>query len=754
MSNSTLWERSLEGVSYEKLTEFATVVPKMLSDVSIAGADEVMRDTGLLLTKKQVIDLRKYEAAGLALPYTLKDVTNYLSFGAGQNGGNGLRASDFLKTFTVTRDHAKRWSPLRERIMVTGTELKIFGQSMEIYGRSMEEVYKDLRSSALIEKYNIQTVAEFKKLQFDWVGSFPGLELDADTIPDMQHYLAKIFDQVKSNLANVRSIKADLDSFGYELREIVLPGIRLRVSLIKTNAYPAEIKLLDEVIGRRSIEIEEKNTQYKALVEKALGAAAGLNIFGLGMAIYYGVEAENVRGERKKLNDAQDKDIDVLQNKNQTLGSLKRVEHDLQNLTVIAVDAELATQNLMHVWNVMHIYVDQSATAIADIHDALSLRRFMVPFRLVVAPWVTIYNDADALIQVFKDADRDYGQQQTMAVPRMAAFSAFSAFFLDQAYPAFDLKALKDSHNNLRDHAIEAETLFIRLEYLPDVFASCKTLLGDIGACARELRDSSLNSKMDLESKVRRLTALEQERSGAVEGSQDLKEIEEDLAAALKALPAITRNEAKKLKSRLANISGAYAKNITHGYILGHERDQAVASAAKEKISAALAKCQEELRVVSAAISVIEKAGIEKVGKNVELTVDKIRELGMAPPEAQIIAYAIEQLKQTLADINEGISFMSMINETRTLQRKIHSLERKVFLEDKALSQSMGRVAFIHTVHAMDDQRKIFAGEYEKAVTAFTRYLAIADAHQSEDIAEAKIQANKFIAILAPCSVP
>lgn len=66
----------------------------------------------------------------------------------------------------------------------------------------------------------------------------------------------------------------------------------------------------------------------------------------------------------------------------------------------------------------------------------------------------------------------------------------------------------------------------------------------------------------------------------------------------------------------------------------------------------------------------------------------------------------------------------------------------------------MGRVEFIHTVHAMDDQRKIFAGEYEKAVTAFTRYLAIADAHQSEDIVEAKNQANKFIAILAPCSVP
>ncbi|WP_256666781.1 hypothetical protein [Pseudomonas sp. SJZ080] len=70
MSDNTLWERSLQGASYEKLTEFATEVPRILSDVSKADADDVTRETGLLLTKKQVIDLRRYEAAGLALPYS------------------------------------------------------------------------------------------------------------------------------------------------------------------------------------------------------------------------------------------------------------------------------------------------------------------------------------------------------------------------------------------------------------------------------------------------------------------------------------------------------------------------------------------------------------------------------------------------------------------------------------------------------------------------------------------------------------
>lgn len=158
MSNDTLWENSLRGANYEKITEFATEVPKILSDASNADADNVTREAGLLLTKKQIIDLRRYEAAGLALPYTLKDVTDYLRFGAGQDGGDGLRAADFLKTFAETRDHARRWSPLRERIMITGTELKLFGASMQRYGEDMEEVYLDLKSGPLLEQYNVKTV--------------------------------------------------------------------------------------------------------------------------------------------------------------------------------------------------------------------------------------------------------------------------------------------------------------------------------------------------------------------------------------------------------------------------------------------------------------------------------------------------------------------------------------------------------------------------------------------------------------------
>ncbi|MNF65319.1 hypothetical protein D3C84_470770 [compost metagenome] len=470
------------------------------------------------------------------------------------------------------------------------------------------------------------------------------------------------------------------------------------------------------------------------------------------MAIYYGVEAEAVRAVRKELNAAQDKDIEVLRNMNQTLGSLKRVEQDLQNLTVIAIDADLATQNLIHVWNVMHRYVDESSNAMLGITDALTLRRFMSSFREVVGPWVQIHNDADLLIEVFKEADREYNQDQGRAVPRMTTFS------IKQNYPEPNLQVLKDSHHAMRDDAVAAEALFIRLNYLPGVFDRVQRLLGDVGAAARDLRESSLNSKMDLESKVRKLVALEKELTGAVEGSEEFDEIEEDLIAALKKMLAITRSEASKVSIRLANISDGYDRRTTLGYIAGLEKDQLDAKESKQALSETQVKLQRELKVLSEAISAIEKAGIEKIGKDIALTIDKLKELGMAPPQAQIVMFAIDELKKAMADINAGITFINMIHESNKLQDKVNELGRKIALKDRDIDQSVGKIEFIHLIHALDDQRQRYVGEYKLAVAAFKQFLTVMEGDTAGDVAtrsaRAIKEASQFIGFLTPISRP
>lgn len=505
MSNEKLWEKNLEGASYEQVSVLAANVPRVLNDASVGDANDSIREPGLLLTKQQVIDLRRYEAAGLALPHRLADVVAYLNFGVGQDGGTGLRAADFLTTFVLVRDHAKRWSPLRERMMLTGTELKLFGASMEIYGASVEEVYAAVKATSFLEQHNIKSLEDLKKAELKLGGKFPGLELEPETIPDLQYYLDQIFKRVDLNLASVNAIKSDLDSFDRALRLEVLPAIKLRVELIKRNPYAADIKALDEVIARRAVEITDKNTQYKALVEKALNSASGLNIFGLGMAIYHGVEAEKVKKERNKLNEEQRRDIDVLGQKNQTLGSLKRVEHNLQNLDFMAVEAEVATRNLVYTWNTIHTYIAASKTAILKIHDALSLHRFMSAFREVIYPWTQIKNDANKLIEVFRDADAEYGIHSIQTLQRIARMS------VSESYPALNTKLLQSCNNDMRRSRVTAEALFIKLNYLPGVYDRYQRLVSDADACAVTLRESSLGCKIDLETKLRKLRNLQKE---------------------------------------------------------------------------------------------------------------------------------------------------------------------------------------------------------------------------------------------------
>lgn len=101
-------------------------------------------------------------------------------------------------------------------------------------------------------------------------------------------------------------------------------------------------------------------------------------------------------------------DIDTLQGKNNILGSLSRVKFNLQNLATIVVDADVATKNLITVWNKLFLFIEASAGSASEINDALSLRQFMNHFRQVVQPWKTIEEDSDALLNVFKEADEEY----------------------------------------------------------------------------------------------------------------------------------------------------------------------------------------------------------------------------------------------------------------------------------------------------------------------------------------------------------
>lgn len=384
----------------ENLVTDAANDPARLFGASVATPKDDARDTGLILTKEQIKDLKKYEIAGLALPTALKDVIAYLGYERG--AGLGLEAADFQQTFKLINGHARLWNPLRTDLLTVNTKLVVFAGSIQVYGESMQEVFDDIKSLGLIEKYNIKTLEDLRKVELQLGKKFPGIE--AVDRNDLGYYLDQILNKVKEQETEALGIKRRLDAFGRQLADKVWPAIKQQLALIDNNKLSTEIKALQVNIDNRALDIEEKNKEYKELVKQAIGAIAG----NLVMMIYSSVQAEKIRKERNTLAQEQEKHIALMAQKNQILASLGRVRMDFQNLDLIALDADIATGNLIKVWNSMSTFIASSAAEVKGINDALSMRRFKNQFNLVVKPWETIEVDAKKLERVFAEADREF----------------------------------------------------------------------------------------------------------------------------------------------------------------------------------------------------------------------------------------------------------------------------------------------------------------------------------------------------------
>ncbi|KPW43819.1 Uncharacterized protein ALO59_04340 [Pseudomonas amygdali pv. mellea] len=398
-----------EPLSADPKADEAIKTAELFGTMSSANDKHVTRAPGLILTKEQIINLKKYELAGLALPIELEDIIVYLGYSKG--AGAGLEPEDFLKSFNLIHRHARRWSPLRTDLLGIGSKLKVFAGKMLVYGQSMEEINGDVRAGKIVDHHQIKTLEDVKRLSVELGKDFPGIELDEndkEITQEIGSHLTDILDLITANLADAQTIKKELDQFGLDLSLHVGPEIQRKMVAIDNSSLPADVAKLILDIEQRAKDIDEKNKEYKTVVQQSLNSVSSLNIVGLALGIYFGVEAENVRGARNELMARQTADIDTLQDKNTILGSLSRVKFNLQNLATIVVDADVATKNLITVWNKLFLFIEASAVSASEINDALSLRQFMNHFRQVVHPWKTIEVDSDALLNVFKEADEEY----------------------------------------------------------------------------------------------------------------------------------------------------------------------------------------------------------------------------------------------------------------------------------------------------------------------------------------------------------
>jgi hypothetical protein len=419
---------------------------------------------------------------------------------------------------------------------------------------------------------------------------------------------------------------------------------------------------------------------------------------------------------------------------------------------IVAIDADVATQNLMHVWSVLHLCVKNSLGTVNKINDALSLRIFMTEFEEVVNPWKQIESDSDRLIQVFKEADEEYERNYSMQPRAVDGVSLFSP-----AYPPLNLAALRSNHVQLRDARTQAQVWLVKLGYLPDLFDRFNRLVTNVGQGASQLQSSALESTFDLENTLRRLTRNEKERQEETD-PQVIEEINDERKHLLNSATRSITERATQVRRCLSNIHDPFDRRLTQAYILDFERDEQLAKAEIAALQSKLVAFRVERNVIIDAVNTLEKNGIEELGKDIELTLGKITELGLTPPEVKLVMMAIDQLKKTIIDAGKAIRFLDMLRESDKLQKKIEALVNEIDRENSIIQSSTGKVIYLQAIHLMEDLRHAYASEYSAAVSAFETFLAAIAAPQfandDELSAAFKEQVPLFIRFLVPVSQP
>lgn len=388
----------------------AAKAPKTLIDASTGAMTGSLRPKGLILTKQQIIDLYLYEQKGLHLPTSEADVSSYLGYDSMISPGRGLAVPDFVKTFTIIKSHASQWDGLRQRVKQVSSELKVFAASMINTGKHMTSTLDEIAALKVLKQYGIKTLEDLRRVEAEMGDKFPGITLDDDDLENVSTITALLEvlqKKIDAQARQTEQLKIDLDNFSLELATRVRPQITYQLTAIDNNNFKEDVVRLQTEIEALTKEVDEKNASYKKMVNDSLTSASSLNLIGLGMAIYIGVEAEKVRKERNELKKTRDAKNAEMGMKNMILKRLNEVKADLQDLEFLSLQADAATQNLVTVWNALHLYVRTSKEQSDMITDALKVSLLAYHFDEVVDPWKYIQSDADALYAVFAEADEE-----------------------------------------------------------------------------------------------------------------------------------------------------------------------------------------------------------------------------------------------------------------------------------------------------------------------------------------------------------
>ncbi|MEE4129591.1 alpha-xenorhabdolysin family binary toxin subunit A [Pseudomonas viridiflava] len=365
------------------------------------------RATALILTKEDILSIKRYERHSLNLPNTLERVQQQLGFT--HSGISGLEPQDLLLTYSAINQHAQSWSAIEVDIKAKGFDLDLFAGEFSNQGKQILDYVDKMELARQLQL----TVADLTIETVKSLTPAPLTKTDKTVCLSLAETLKKMAVQMEAHRKASKKLAEDIKQFAHTLTVDLVPGINDKVRLASRADLDEDLIALEKEIDRLTVDIDQKHQEYKTTkTHITLGLLGGI----VGLIVtdsIFGAQAEAIRKEKNRLVTEKKTRLETFGQKRPLAAAIRSLEVLFEDMKIRMLDAHQSAVNLQDLWTMLAKYVDNAATRLADISDDQTLLDFVLEFKSVVTPWEEITGITTHLLLTFEQALDEFSNQQS-----------------------------------------------------------------------------------------------------------------------------------------------------------------------------------------------------------------------------------------------------------------------------------------------------------------------------------------------------
>ena len=184
----------------------------------------------------------------------------------------------------------------------------------------------------------------------------------------------------------------------------------------------------------------------------------------------------------------------------------------------------------------------------------------------------------------------------------------------------------------------------------------------------------------------------------------------------------------------------SYSRDNSAQLAKGLRAEREYAEARRVVLEKQRGELEPKIKSVSDGIDLIAKAGIEKIGEQVELSKNKVVELGMTPPQVQVVMFAIDTLKMLIEDVATTVSYLNMVAQLNRLKERLAELKEQSKKCTQDVQRADGQVELLQTLDKVDEGRSSYVAEFSNLLAYFEN-LSIKFAQVETESVEERVEA-------------